>query len=203
MARVTAEKVRATRAGLLKAASSVLRTDGYAGLSTRGVASAAGVPMSQIQYHFGSKQGLLLALFEDMNDRLLHRQAEMFSSDLPLSQQWKLACDFLDEDIDSGYVRILNELSAAGWSNPEIGDTIREGMSGWNKLLIDVIRRASERHGGLGPFTPEDVAALVVSIFLGAEMNILCGHESPELPARNALRRCGDLIRIFEQSAKE
>ena len=44
------------------------------GLSTRDVAAAAGVPLSQIHYHFGSKQGLVLALFEYLNAQLLDRQ---------------------------------------------------------------------------------------------------------------------------------
>ena len=43
-------------------------------LSTRDVAAAAGVPLSQIHYHFGSKQGLVLALFEYLNAQLLDRQ---------------------------------------------------------------------------------------------------------------------------------
>ncbi len=91
-----------TRRELLAAAESCLRQHGYGALSTRQVALAAGVPLSQIHYHFGSKQGLLLALFKDLNNRLLRRQTEMFDSDLPLSRQWQLACDYLDEDLASG-----------------------------------------------------------------------------------------------------
>lgn len=188
---------------ILQAAELVLREQGYAGLTTRDIAERAGVQLSQIHYHFGSRSGVLLGLFDDLNDRLLHRQAEMFASDLPLWQQWELACDYLDEDLASGYVRILNELAAAGWSDPEIGDAVRKAIVGWKQLLTDVARRAEERFGGLGPLTPEDVAALVSSVFLGAEMNILSGHESPKVPIRRALRRFGKLIRQFEETAKE
>ena len=54
---------------ILEAARSRLLADGYAGLSTRKVAEDAGVPLSQIHYHFGSKQGLILALLEHENQR--------------------------------------------------------------------------------------------------------------------------------------
>ena len=74
MARVTAEKALQTRVGILEAARQVLQDQGFAGLSTRNVALAAGVPMSQIQYHFGSKDGMLLALYEYLNAQLLERQ---------------------------------------------------------------------------------------------------------------------------------
>ena len=57
-----------------------------------------------------------------MNVQLLQRQSDMFSDQtLTLSQKWELACDYLDDDLASGYVRVLQELWAAGWSNPEIG----------------------------------------------------------------------------------
>ena len=81
MARATARKIEKkaeTSTTLLEAAKKVLRQNGYAGLSTRDVAPAAGVPLSQIHYHFGSKQGMVLALFEYLNAQLLDRQNAMF-----------------------------------------------------------------------------------------------------------------------------
>ncbi len=189
---LTAEKI-------LQAAEQVLREQGYAGLATREVADRAGVQLSQIHYHFGSKQGLLLALFEDLDRRLLQRQKEMYTQDLPLWRQWEIACDYLDQDLESGYVRILNELSAAGWSDPEIGEITTKTQDGWTALLTNVARRASRRFGAFAPLDPEDVAALVSSAFIGAEIHILSGRETAALPVRRALRRFGQLIRQFEE----
>ena len=56
MARALAVKAE-TGTIVLEAAKKVLRQNGYSRLSTRDVAAAAGVPLSQIHYHFGSKQG--------------------------------------------------------------------------------------------------------------------------------------------------
>ena len=42
----------------------------------------------------------------------------MFDDVTPkVSEQWDRACDYLDEDIASGYVRILQELIAASWAD--------------------------------------------------------------------------------------
>src|SRR3981189_2874519 len=116
MARMAARKIEKkveTSTTLLEAAKKVLRQNGYAALSTRDVAAAAGVPLSQIHYHFGSKQGMVLALFEYLNAQLLNRQNAMFGdASLKLSEQWDRACDYLDADIASGYVRVLQELIA-------------------------------------------------------------------------------------------
>ena len=53
-----------TATAILEAARIRLLADGYAGLSTRKVAQEAGVPLSQVHYHFGSKGAMVLALLE-------------------------------------------------------------------------------------------------------------------------------------------
>jgi AcrR family transcriptional regulator len=203
MTLVKSKKAQETKLHILEAARRVLLEKGYAGLTTRGVAATAQVPMSQIQYHFGSKEGMVLALFSHMNSQLLLRQSEMFSDqNLSLSQKWELACDYLDDDLSSGYVRVLQELWAAGWSNPEIGKTVKEGVFHWQNLLTDIARKAQETYGSFGPFEPEDISALVGSAFIGAEAFLLLGFEEQSLPLRRALRRLGTLIQTYEQQAR-
>src|SRR5258707_1185683 len=99
MARALARKPE-TSTTLLEAAKKVLRQNGYAGLSTRDVAAAAGVPLSQIHYHFGSKQGMMLALFEYLNAQLLDRQNAMFGdATLKLSEHRVLPVEQLRVEI--------------------------------------------------------------------------------------------------------
>ena len=127
----------------------MLRQNGYAGLSTRDVAAAAGVPLSQIHYHFGSKQGLVLALFEYLNAQLLDRQNALFGDPtLKLSEQWDRACDYLDDDIASGYVRVLQELIAASWADAEVAKVVRAGLMGWFDLIAELARKAERELGG-------------------------------------------------------
>ena len=203
MARSMAAKVE-TSIVVLEAAKKVLRQNGYSKLSTRDVAAAAGVPLSQIHYHFGSKQGMVLALFEHLNSQLLDRQDAMFhNSTLTLSQQWDRACDYLDEDIASGYVRVLQELIAASWADSPVAKVIQAALMGWFKLLVELAQRAEREFGGLGPFKADEVAALVGAAFLGAESGYLLGLEKKGLPIRQSLRRFGDLIRTMETAHRK
>src|SRR5215475_3209650 len=189
---------------VLDAAKKVLRQNGYAKLSTRDVAAAAGVPLSQIHYHFGSKQGMVLALFEHLNSQLVDRQSALFhDSTLKLSEQWDRACDYLDEDIASGYVRVLQELIAASWADSPVAKVIQAALMGWFKLLVELARRAEREFGGLGPFKADEVAALVGAAFLGVESGHLLGLEKKGLPIRQSLRRFGDLIRIMEATHRK
>jgi AcrR family transcriptional regulator len=201
MARALAVKVE-TGTIVLEAAKKILRQNGYSKLSTRDVAAAAGVPLSQIHYHFGSKQGMVLALFEYLNSQLLDRQASLFGdATLKLSEQWDRACDYLDDDIASGYVRVLQELIAASWADAPVAKVIRAGITGWLDLITGLARRAEREFGGLGPFSAEEVAALIANAFIGAESHYLLGLEKKGIPVRQALRRFGDLIRIAEGSS--
>jgi len=141
----------------------------------------------------------VLAVLAAQNERLLERQASMYAGPEPLWRQWERACEFLETDLESGYVRILQELIAAGWSDPELAASVRELLAGWYGLLTEVARREAELTGALGPFTPEETAALMGLPFLGAEAMILLGFTEAELPARSALRKIGDVIRGAEE----
>jgi AcrR family transcriptional regulator len=194
---VTAEPK--TRVVILDAAKQAMLDVGYAGLSTRKIADAARVPLSQIHYHFGSKQGLVLEVLEEENRRLLERQQSMFSRDIPLWKQWEQACDFLDDDLESGYVRVLQEMMAAGWSNPDIAFAVKDMLRKWFIILSDVAERASERIGGLGPFTPAEAGFVAGAPFIGAEAMILLGITEMEIPMRSALRKFGEVLRSLEE----
>src|SRR5262245_8585886 len=201
MARALAKKPE-TSVTLLEAAKKVLRQNGYAGLSTRDVAAAAGVPLSQIHYHFGSKQGMVLALFEYLNAQLLDRQNALFGdTTLKLSEQWDRACDYLDDDIASGYVRVLQELTAASWADAEVAKFVRAGLITWFNLITELARKAERELGGLGPLSAEEIAALIGCAFMGAESLYLLGGEKKGVPVRQGLRRFGDLIRVAERGA--
>ncbi len=194
MARPTAS----TREVILEAARTGLLTTGFAGLSTRKVAERAEVPLSQLHYHFGGKQQLILGVLAREDERLLERQSRMYAEDRPLWQRYEQACDFLDEDLASGYVRVVQEMIAVGWSDPEIAEQVQVLVQRWVDLLVEVVTAAEQQGLRLGPFTAREVGTLVALVFVGGESALLLGMESDAAPVRQALRRIGDLIRQAE-----
>lgn len=188
-----------TRLAILEAARDRLLADGYANLSTRKVSAEAGVPLSQLHYHFGSKNGLILALLEDENQRRLQRQRSMYAEDSPLWKRYEKACDYLEDDLESGYVRVLHEMVAAGWSEPDVGSAVRTLLTGWFDVLTEVMAEAEATHGPLGPFTSDELATLIGTSFLGSEALLLLGFDRQSMPIRAALRRIGHLLRTWEE----
>ena len=185
---------------ILTAARECLLADGYAAMSTRKVAQQADVPLSQIHYHFGSKDQLILALLAAENERLLDRQAELFDPSIPLWKRWDLACDVFDDDIESGYVRVLQEMIAAGWSSEQVRGDVREMLDGWNAVLTDLFSDTGV--AAIDAAIAQHLAALTSALFLGAESLILLGMEDGERwPIRPALRAVGAHLRWLEETA--
>jgi len=183
---------------LLEAAELCLLRDGYAALSTRAVAEAARTPLSQIHYHFGSKQGLVLALLEHQNGKLLSRRAAMLGRDAPVSARWLQACDHLDEDLASGYGRVLQEVIAAGYSDPKLAAAARKLLDGWRLLLAGLGEDMGRMLSGLNGLTGADVGALAGMALLGAQSMILL---DTEVPVRDALRAIGQALAAAEAAA--
>lgn len=62
---------RTSNEQILAAAAPIFAAEGFAGASTRAIASAAGVNIATLAYHFGDKQGLYAALLDRTYERLL------------------------------------------------------------------------------------------------------------------------------------
>jgi AcrR family transcriptional regulator len=192
----------ATRLRILDAARDMLVERGYGGTSTRAVAERAETQLSLVHYHFGGKQQLLVAVLERQDEELLERQRRLYAEPGPFSEKWRTACRFLDDDVKSGYVRVLWELWAAGLADPELAARWRAAVAGWRDLLASVF---SDWAGELElelPAPPAVLASLVANIFGGIEIELLAGVSEQDAPHHEALEWIGSLIERAEQGSR-
>jgi AcrR family transcriptional regulator len=191
----------ATKELILEAARESLRERGYSGTSIRAVAERAGVQLSLVHYHFGSKQGVLVAVLEHENEKLLERQHALFAGPEPLSVKWRAACRFLEDDLESGYVRILWELWAAGLADEQLAARWRDATAGWRRLMAEVVEAWSHEMGLELPISATAVATLVANLFQGLEVEILAGVSEAESPHLEVLEAMAQLIERVEAGA--
>ena len=191
----------ATKELILEAARESLREEGYSGTSIRAVAERAGVQLSLVHYHFGSKQSVLVAVLERENEKLLERQQALFTGPGPLSAKWRAACRFLEDDLESGYVRILWELWAAGLADDELAARWRNATAGWRRLMAEVVEEWSREVGLELPISATAVATLVANLFQGLEVEILAGVSEDEAPHLEVLEAVAQLIERIEAGA--
>ena len=189
-----------TRQRILDAARQMLVEHGAGGTSTRSVAEEAGVPLSLVHYHFGGMQGLLVAVLERENEELLERQRALYAEPGPLADKWRTACDFLDEDINSGFVRVLWELWAAGLADEELKAGWRRAVGGWRSLLTSVFEEWGRPLSDDLPLSSRATATLVADLFHGIEVELLAGVRPEEAPHREVLDAFGDMIERAEKA---
>jgi AcrR family transcriptional regulator len=90
--------------GIIRTAESLFAQKGYDGTSVRDIAEAAGVNIAMISYYFGSKEGLIKALFEERTADVA-LQVENLQRDTTLTPLQKV------ESLIDGYVeRIANKV---------------------------------------------------------------------------------------------
>lgn len=187
-----------TREQILDAAASLIGRVGYAAASTRAVAAAADVPLSLVHYHFGSRAGLLVAVLERENERLLERQRDLFAGPGSLADRWRAAAAYFEEDFDSGYVRVLWELWAAGLSDPDLAERWRTALNAWRDLIAETLARWELESGRSLPLPTGTIANLVAIVYLGIEVDLLADHAGDLEPHRRLLTQIGDLIERYE-----
>ncbi|MBI2528863.1 MAG: TetR/AcrR family transcriptional regulator [Candidatus Rokubacteria bacterium] len=190
------------REAIVEAAGRCIVARGHAALSTRGVASEAGVNQSLIHYYFGTKERLMLAVLERMNQRLLKRQAEMFEAPGDVADKWAQACRFYEDDLRSGYVRLLTELSALGVSNAAIGEEVRKLRGQWRALLERVVGDALQQFA-IRSVSTEQITAYLVAFWYGMEMEMVLGVPEEESHYRASLATFGRFLRWLETQRRE
>jgi AcrR family transcriptional regulator len=168
-ARATAEEA------LLDAAERLLVDVGYAGVTTRRLAEAAGVNHGLVHYYFGSNENLLVRALERFTERLIARQRELYSGDEPFVEKWRTAMRYLVSE-DFAYEKIWLELQALGWNDPTLRERLAHVNAEWRAVLTEAF---AEPHRELRIAMPLDaLVSLVISFNVGIMVERLGGIET-------------------------
>ncbi len=184
-----------TRARILEAARRRLVEEGYANLNVRDIASDAGVNHALIGYHFHGKQQLVLAVLDDANSQLLERQTRMYHASATAGQKWQQACDFYEEDLQSGFVRLLMELMGASFHDQALRREFVPRLLAWHKLVEKAVEDFIESSGLDLPVSPRAISSWIGWFWMGMEASMALdipeeqGHQQEALAAVAALLR--------------
>jgi AcrR family transcriptional regulator len=195
-----------TRERILDATFRRLVSEGYASLSVREIARDAGVNHALINYHFRTKDQLVIDVLDAVNQRLLSRQAAMYESGGGFAEKWASARRFYEDDLASGFVRLQAELWAASLSDPGLREKFLPRLLAWKKLVLGAVREAVAMWQADGtklpaPFTPEVIACWISEFWLGMEFADLLGVKEEQLQHRAALDAVQWLLKALDAKA--
>ena len=200
---VAQTRTPSTKDQILRAARFVVQRDGVADLSIRAVAAKAGVNLALVHYHFHSRDGLLLAVLEDLDAELLARQHKLYDRpDASLADNWRQAVEYYRQDLESGYVRVLFELAAHGYANPQMAERVRTTMRGWQLLIHDVVEQTLKRLN-VDVVDVDSLTSVLMSFWYGVEFRHMLNVPEAEGHLWRTFDTLATLIERLEQKSGE
>jgi AcrR family transcriptional regulator len=197
-----------TKAKILDAAFRRLAQEGYAALSMREIAKDAGVNHALINYHFRTKDQLVITVLDEANRRLIERQQRMYGAPTTFAEKWKEARRFYETDLSSGFVRVQAELWAASMSNPGLREKFVPRILAWKEVVLGGVREAFKALEACdvtlpAPFTAEVVAAWITEFWLGMEFADLIGIREEQIAHNAALDAIERLLENLDAQARK
>jgi AcrR family transcriptional regulator len=159
-----------TRARIVSAALEALRANGIAGISARTIARHGGFNQALIFYHFGSVEGLLVAVARRESERRSALYAPALREVTSLPELVAVARRLHDEEFAVGSVAALTQMLAGAVGSEELARGIWDALEPWTTLVRETIGRllAATPYGEALP--PDDLTAAVTALFLGIEL---------------------------------
>jgi AcrR family transcriptional regulator len=163
-----------TRALLLDAAERLMLEEGYAAVTSRRIASKAGLKPQLVHYYFRSMDDLFLAVFRRRAEQNLERHARALASDRPLRALWELS-------IDPRGTAFMMELVALANHRKAIRAEIAEHAERYRQMQLEAISSALARHGtGADAVPPLAVVVAMTGIsqvlVLEKSLGLTTGH---------------------------
>lgn len=187
-----------TRTLILEATRRRLIEQGYANLSVRDIAADAGVNHALIGYHFNGKQQLVLAVLDEANARLLERQSRMYDDTASTSDQWRQACDFYEDDLRSGFVKLLMELMGASFHDEALRLEFTPRLLAWHALVESAVQRFIDQSGLELPVSARAISAWIGWFWTGMEASMALQIPEKQGHQREALDAVATLLRQVE-----
>jgi AcrR family transcriptional regulator len=146
------------RAVLLDAAEQLMLEEGYAAVSSRRVAAAAGLKPQLVHYYFRTMDDLFLEVFRRRAEQGFERLTQALSSDQPLRALWEHANDPRGTALTTEFAALANHRKA-------IKDEIARYAERFRDVQTEGLAHALRQRGsGSEPIPPIVLSVLLTSV---------------------------------------
>jgi AcrR family transcriptional regulator len=176
------------KVAVLEAAGRVIAERGADATRFADVAAESGVPVSTLQYYFGSREDLLVAAFRHASGtEIAALEADLARLDDPWQQLGHIVTTALRgyHSGAAGSGRLWIESWHFGIRDAEMrADALRD-YGAWRRLVADVVRRGTEAGRFVPRLSPEQIAVLTIALVDG--VGIPLALDDPEIAANGAV----------------
>jgi AcrR family transcriptional regulator len=159
-----------TRRQIAAATLEALRTEGFAGATSRAIARVGGFNQALIFYHYGSLENALLAALDLTSEERMARYREALAGAETIEELARVARQIYREDTESGHVAVVAQLVAGSLARPELAQGVLERVEPWVDFCEDAIRKAVDGSPLADALPVRELAYGLVSYYLGANL---------------------------------
>jgi AcrR family transcriptional regulator len=159
-----------TRRRIADAALEALRTEGFAGATSRVIARIGGFNQALIFYHYGSVENALLAGLDLTSEERMARYRAALDGATSLEDLLAVARKIYREDSASGHVAVVSQLVAGSLARPELAKGVLERMEPWIDFCEEAIRKVVAGSPLEEVLPVRELAYGLVSYYLGANL---------------------------------
>jgi AcrR family transcriptional regulator len=170
--RTQEERKAETRRRLLAAAAALFAEHGVDGVSVDAVADAAGRTSGAVYAHFGSKQGMLVALLDEWRHLLVTVVTGVFDEAADLGERLRAVAETVIVNPSDDTRRLLaleRELTRLAGRDPSIAAVLRARAADAQKRMSRGFRAWMEA-GLVPPGDPDALAAAFRALVIGIEL---------------------------------
>ncbi len=201
MTKSTDKQESNTKRRILDAALEALRTEGFAGATSRAIARIGGFNQALIFYHFGSLDAVLLAALEASSQARLERYRNALDQAGSISELIQLAADIYREDRQSGHTAVVAQMVAGSLARPELAPQLLQRMETWITFCEDAIAKTLGRSPAAEILPARDLAFALVTFYLG--VNLVTHLNGDSSQTDTLFERAVTLAPLLEQLLRE
>ena len=159
-----------TRQQIAHAALEALRTEGFAGASSRAIGRIGGFNQALIFYHYGSLENLLLAALDLTGEERMARYREALDGANTVEELVQVARRIYREDSESGHVAVVSQMVAGSLARPDLAKGVLERIEPWVDFCEQAIRKVIAGSTLEDTLPTRELAYGLVSYYLGANL---------------------------------
>jgi AcrR family transcriptional regulator len=176
------------KVAVLDAAGRVIAERGADATRFADVAAESGVPVSTLQYYFGSREDLLVAAFRHASGtEIAALEADLAGLEDPWQQLGQIVTSAVRgyQADAAGSGRLWIESWHFGIRDAEMRNDAVRDYGAWRRLVADVVRRGTDAGRFAPRLSPEQIAVLTIALVDG--VGIPLALDDPEITADGAV----------------
>lgn len=154
-----------TRQRLMEATAEIMRTEGYAAVTTRRIATEVGVRSALLYYYFPTLEDLLVAVMRNGAELSLARMRQAITDDDPLQALWLI-------NTDARYTALNTEFMALANHRKVIAEELKSYAERVRDIETTAVALVMRSHG----LDPHRFPPVVMSMLLTGAARIICNE---------------------------